>query len=216
MYLGDFDVGDIVDRKFQTVDALFAPITIVGGVVSVLKDNGTALSTAGVSLTADFDGRVGSHHLAIHTDADGTFYATGHDFFAMLTAGTVDGKSVVGQTIAHFSLQNRTIRSDVVSVGGDAASAARLAKSVRTVARGVVGASASSVSLPTSLFTVPGTVTNQFVGRIVVFDEDTLTTDLRMQATRITGSTIGANPTLTVDQLAILGSPQAGDTFSVL
>lgn len=106
MNIGDFNVGQVVDLKFATVDATFAPITLAGTpAVAVYKGNSTTESTAGVALTVDFDSRTGSHHVRIDTSADGTFYAAAAEFFVVLTAGTVDGKSVVGQTVGRFSLQ---------------------------------------------------------------------------------------------------------------
>jgi hypothetical protein len=74
--------------------------------VSVYKGS-TTESTAGVTLTVDYDSRTGLHDVVIDTSADGTFYAAGNDFDVILTAGTVDSISVVGTVIGTFSLANR-------------------------------------------------------------------------------------------------------------
>ena len=44
---------------------------------------------------------------SITTAADGTFYAAGADYRVYLSAGTVDGVSVVGALIGTFSIKNR-------------------------------------------------------------------------------------------------------------
>jgi hypothetical protein len=114
MYLGDFNAGDIIDFKFCTVGTTGAPTTLAATpALSAYKSNGTTETTTGITLTTDFDTRVGLHHVRIDTSADATFYANGNDFQMIITSGTVGGVSVVGYVIAHFSLRNRgvTLRS---------------------------------------------------------------------------------------------------------
>jgi hypothetical protein len=84
----------------------------------------------------------------------------------------------------------------------------------RTVVRGTADAGATTTSIPTSAFSPAGGATDQFKGRIVVFDNDTATAALRGQATDITGSSNAATPTLTVT--ALTTAPASGDSFSVL
>lgn len=103
-YLGDFGVSAIVDTKFCTVDGTGAPTSLSSGAVSIYKGNSTTQSTAGVTLTADFDGVTGLNHLRIDTSADGTFYAVDSLFQAVITTGTVGGVSVVGYVPAEFSI----------------------------------------------------------------------------------------------------------------
>lgn len=101
--LGNRAVGAVLDFKFNTHSAAGAPITLAGTpAVSVYKGNGTTESTAGVTLTVDQDGRTGMHHVRIDTSAD-AFYEAG-SFQAVITAGTVDGTSVVGVAVADFTL----------------------------------------------------------------------------------------------------------------
>ncbi len=107
-YLGDFAAATVVRYAFNSHKADGTPITLAGTpAVSVYKDASTTESTTGVTLSVDFDSRTGMHLVAIDTSADGTFYATGSDFRAVLTAGTVDGISVVGTVLCLFSLRNR-------------------------------------------------------------------------------------------------------------
>ena len=107
-YRGDLAPGTIVRVKFPTHTAAGAPATLAGTpAASVYKDGSTTQSTTGITLTVDFDGVVGLHQVAIDTAADAAFYAAGSDFEIVLTAGTVDGVSVVGSVVGSFSLRAR-------------------------------------------------------------------------------------------------------------
>lgn len=105
-YVGDYAPGDTVDCNFGTVrPSTGASFTLAGTpAISVYKDNGTTESTTGVTLTADFDTRTGLNHVRITTGSDGTFYSAGSFFEAVITTGTVDSVSVVGQPVCSFSL----------------------------------------------------------------------------------------------------------------
>jgi hypothetical protein len=84
----------------------------------------------------------------------------------------------------------------------------------RTVVRGTVGGGSTTTSIVTSAFTPAGAVADQFKGRIVIFDNDTATAELRGQGTDITASSNSATPTLTVTLLTT--APASGDTFSIV
>ncbi len=100
-YFGDFPEDQTVYIKFHTSDALAGSPAL-----SVYKDNGVSESTAGVTLSVDFDSRTNYHLVTIvTTDA---FYATGSDYDVVFTAGTVGGTSVVGQSVGKFSVCNRS------------------------------------------------------------------------------------------------------------
>ena len=128
-HLGDYDAGGVLYTKFTTYrPSTGAPFTLAGTpVVSVYKDGSLTQSTAGITLTVDFDGLTGLHHLAIDTSADGTFYSAGSHFEAVITTGTVDSVSVVGSCVASFSLRKDSAlkptvaaRTLDVSAGGEA------------------------------------------------------------------------------------------------
>lgn len=104
---GTFSAGGTIYLKWTTRTTTGAPTTLSGTpVVSIYKDNSTTESVAGVTLTADFDSRTGLNHLTIDTSADSTFYANGHQYWAVITTGTVGGVSVVGEVVASFVLNN--------------------------------------------------------------------------------------------------------------
>lgn len=128
-HLGDFDAASVLYTKFTTYrPSTGAPFTLAGTPgVSVYKDGSLTQSTAGITLTVDFDGLTGLHHLAIDTSADGTFYSAGSHFEAVITTGTVDSVSVVGSCVASFSLRkDSALKATVagrtldVSAGGEA------------------------------------------------------------------------------------------------
>ena len=97
--------GSTVYIKFTTRTTTGAPTTLAGTpAISVYKNASTTESTAGVTLTVDFDARTGLNHVSIDTSADGTFYANGNSFQVVITTGTVGGVSVVGEVVGNFDL----------------------------------------------------------------------------------------------------------------
>ena len=108
-YLGDFSASSVIDFKFTTFrPSTGAPFTLAGTpAVSVYKDNDITQSTAGVTLTVDFDGVTGLHHVRITTASDATFYANDGEFECVITTGTVDAVSVVGSCVGRFTLRSQ-------------------------------------------------------------------------------------------------------------
>lgn len=110
-YQGDYaeDYADL-NFKFTTRDTDSAPFTLGGTpALSVYKSNGATQTTAGITLTADFDSVTGLNHVKIDLSAD-AFYATGEDYQVVITTGTVNGNSVVGEVVGTFSIENRFMR----------------------------------------------------------------------------------------------------------
>lgn len=127
--LGDFDTSTIIYGKFTTYRPSTGAAFTLGGTpaLSVYKDNSTTQSTAGVTLTVDFDSVTGLHHFAIDTSADGAFYSAGSFFDIVITTGTVDSVSVVGTVVASFTIRRNSAlkpttagRTLDVSSGGEA------------------------------------------------------------------------------------------------
>lgn len=105
-HLGDFALSTVVYGKFATYRPSTGATFTLGGTpaLSVYKDNSTTQSTAGVTLTADFDTVTGLNHFAVDTSADGTFYSSGSFFDIVITTGTVDSISVTGSVVGSFTL----------------------------------------------------------------------------------------------------------------
>ena len=152
--LGDRAAGAVVDLMFTSADdtASGAPATVTGGAVSVYKNNSTTQSTAGVTLTADFDGVTGLNHVRITTVTDGSFYAAGNEFIVVLTSGTVNGVTHAGYALASFGLANRPLQGvgasviTATSIASDAITDAKVASDV-TIASvtGAVGSVTGNV-----------------------------------------------------------------------
>jgi hypothetical protein len=126
-YLGDFAEDSIVRGTFNTrALATGAPITLAGSpTLAVYKDGNVSQTTAGVTLTVDFDALTGLHLFTVDTSAD-AFYSTGSDYRVVITAGTVDGQSVVGHDAASFSIENRNTKANVTQISGDSLAADKL------------------------------------------------------------------------------------------
>lgn len=117
-YLGDYDAGSTARFSFNTQDSTGSAITLAGTpAISVYKSGSTTEVTTGVTLTVDYDSRVGYHHVIVDMSSDGTFYAVGSDYRAVITAGTVNGISVVGKEVAHWSCRNRSAKAIQVGTG---------------------------------------------------------------------------------------------------
>lgn len=163
--------------------------------IAVYKDNGTTESTAGASITADFDSVTGLVHLTIDTSADATFYSPGSIFAVVVTAGTIGGTSAVGKVLYEFELSN-------------------VGTSARTIINGTVGAGSSTTSVVTSAIGVAPAVADQFKGRLAIFAADTTTAALRGQVCEITASSNASLPVLTVTDLTT--APSSGDRFVIV
>lgn len=118
----DYPAGSTIYVKFNTVKSRVLTTLAGTPAAAVYKGGSTTESTAGVTLTVDYDSRTGYHCVVIDTSADGTFYASGNDFDVVLTAGTVGGDSVVGAIVGAFSLDKQTAKADVTKIGGVAQS----------------------------------------------------------------------------------------------
>lgn len=106
MYSGDYALGQTVDSKFTTRRfSTGAPFTLAGTPsVAAYPDNSTTEVTAGITLTVDFDSRTGLNNIRV-VATSGNGYAAGSTYALVITAGTVDGVSVVGEVVGVFTLE---------------------------------------------------------------------------------------------------------------
>lgn len=118
-YLGNFEAGDTINWAFTTRQSTGVPFTLAGSpVVSIYKDGSISQSISGVTLTVDYDSIVGLNHLSIATDSDDVFYSNASTFIAVITAGTINGVSVVGEVLGRFTLRNQIVGSTVFGSDG--------------------------------------------------------------------------------------------------
>lgn len=100
----DISLGDTIDIKFNTSKADGTPVTLAGSPsVAAYVGNSTTEITAGITLTVDLDSRTGMHNVRV-VATTGNGFSTGTDVSLVLTAGTVDGVSVVGVKVGEFTI----------------------------------------------------------------------------------------------------------------
>lgn len=125
MFHGDIRLGDTIDIKFTSrAFATGVPTTLAGSpVISAYPGNSTTQLTAGITLTADFDGVTGLNNARV-VASSGNGYAAGN-YVLVITTGTVGGVSVVGEVVGSFSIENRSAlmpatagRTLVITAGG--------------------------------------------------------------------------------------------------
>lgn len=215
-YYGDYPVNHpLVCMTFDSFTAATGASSATSGFVAsdiVIFKDGSATqrtSSAGITVSTSFDSLVGLQMIIIDLsdNTDAGFYVAGHEYQVAVADVTVDSQTV-RFWLGAFSIER---------AGGELALLKRrtnLDFTVPAIARGTVGSSPSTTSLPTSAFSPAGASSDQFKGRVVLFDATTTTTGLRGCARLISASSNAATPTLTVDTLP--ATPVAGDTFSVI
>lgn len=104
--MNDFKLGDTLDFKFTTrAFATGVPTTLSGTpVIQIYEDNSITQISAGITLTADFDGVTGLNNLRI-VATSGNGFETGKSYACVISTGTVGGVSVVGEVVQQFSLE---------------------------------------------------------------------------------------------------------------
>jgi len=149
----DYTLEDTFDIKFTTRRfSTGAPFTLAGTpVISAYPDNDLTQLTAGITLTVDFDGVTGLNNVRV-VATSGNGYAAGSTYALVITTGTVDGVSVVGEVIGEFTL-------------GRSAAAVDLAN-------GTDGLGALSADIATRLASADITLT---AGKVTPIDVDGLT-----------------------------------------
>lgn len=96
-------LGDTYYFKFTTRQfSSGAPFALAGSpVISVYEENNLTQITAGITLTTDYDSVTGLNDVAI-VATSGNGYEAGKYYSAVITTGTVDSVSVVGEVVGQF------------------------------------------------------------------------------------------------------------------
>ena len=102
----DITLGDTIYLKFTTrAFATGIPTTLAGTpVLSVYEENNLTQITAGVSVSADYDGVTGLNQATI-VAITGNGYEAGKSYDLVITTGTVSSVSVVGEVVGSFTIQ---------------------------------------------------------------------------------------------------------------
>lgn len=116
-YVGDFDVGAIVQIWYNTFDsndpsASVTTTDLIDTDVHIYKDDGLTqrVNAAGVAVDIDVDTFVGVHKITIDTadNTVGDFFEAGHDYAVVVEGTTVD-VATVNAVVGTFSIANRRV-----------------------------------------------------------------------------------------------------------
>jgi hypothetical protein len=114
----DYPLEATFDIKFNTRTTADPPalITFAGTpAVEIYEDNSTTQITGAATLTVDFDGITGLHNLRIAATAANGFEA-GKSYSVVISSGTVDGNSVVGETLFNFTIGRSAAKATADSI----------------------------------------------------------------------------------------------------
>lgn len=162
-----------------------------GDLTATMKTSVTTAATAATPIAASVTGAVGS--------------VTG------LTASDVGAIKTKTDQLT-FTAANQ-IDSNIKGIGDDATALTAFKRAVLGNVIGTCDVGCTTTSIVTSALTPAGAVADQFKGRLVTFDKNTVTAALRGQCTDITSNTSAATPTLTVT--ALTTAPASGETFTI-
>lgn len=198
--IGEFDAGSIIDFKFSTRGTNGAGITFSGSPsLAVYKSNSLIQSTSGIALTVDFDSVTGLNHVRIDTSTDEIFYADGNDYQIVVTSGTVDSVSVVGEVIESFSIRNRSFLKpsvagrtvDVDGAGLVSSSVAALTDGVITAAKFAADALTANVLSSDAVLEIQSGLATQLSLDTLQTSADAIDTDVNSLLSRLTALRAG-------------------------
>ena len=112
----DYTVGDTIYKMFTTRAFASGIPTVLAGtpVVSAYENDSVTQITAGITLGVDHDGVVGMNLLTI-VATGGNGFESGKDYNLVVTTGTVDSVSVVGEVVGSFSLGRSAAAVDLAN-----------------------------------------------------------------------------------------------------
>lgn len=112
----DYTVGDTVHFMFTTRRfSTGAPFALAGTpVVSAYENEGLTQITAGITLGVDHDTVTGLNLVTVVASGANGFEA-GKDYHLVITTGTVDSVSVVGEVVGRFTLSRSAAAVDLAN-----------------------------------------------------------------------------------------------------
>jgi hypothetical protein len=114
--MSDYTVGDTCYFMFTTRRfSSGAPFTLAGTpVISAYEDAGTTQITAGITLGVDHDSVTGMNLITVVASGANGF-ESGKDYHLVITTGTVDSVSVVGEVVGRFTLSRSAAAVDLAN-----------------------------------------------------------------------------------------------------
>jgi len=190
MYHGDIALGSTIDIKFTTRQfSTGAPFTLGGTpAVSAYIDNSVTQITAGITLSVDFDSVTGLNNVRV-VATSGNGYSAASNVQLVITTGTVDSVSVVGEVIGSFSIDNRSALQPTTA-----------GRTLDVSATGEAGIDWANVGSPTTTVGLSGTTVK------TATDVETDTADIQ---SRIPAALTG-DGNIKADALYIGGTLQTG------
>ncbi len=143
----DYALGETFDIKFTTRRfTTGVPFTLAGSpAVSIFVDNNTTPIAAGITLSVDFASTTGLNNVRV-VATSGNGYASGGNYSLVITAGTIDSVSVVGEVVGEFSLEAQSpLRPTVAD------------RTLDVTAAGNAGIDWANVENPTTALNLSGT-----------------------------------------------------------
>lgn len=128
--------------------------------------------------------------------------------------GNIESDTTDIQTRLPVALVNNRIDANLSSISNSTQTLAAFNRAVKGNCFGTVGIGSTTTSVVSSNVFPSGGVADKYKGRMIVFTYDTVTVNLRGQATEITSNTSAADPTFTV--VALTTAPVAGDDFGIV
>jgi len=111
----DYQLEDTIYLPFTTrAFATGIPTALVGGVIDIYEDvTATPIITA-ETLTVSLNGHAGFNMITV-TATSASGFEAGKSYTAILDAGTVGGVSVIGEVVAHFTLDKSAAAKDLAN-----------------------------------------------------------------------------------------------------
>lgn len=111
----DYTLADTIHfmfttRRFDTG----APFALASGVISAYENEGLTQITAGITLGVDHDGVTGLNLITVVASGANGFEA-GKDYHLVITTGTVNSVSVVGEVVGRFTLARSAAAVDLAN-----------------------------------------------------------------------------------------------------
>jgi len=113
--MSDYQLEDTVYLPFTTrAFSTGIPTALVSGEVQIYEDASTTQITAAETLTVSLDGIGGFNMVAVAATAANGF-GGGQSYTAILSAGTVDSVSAIGEVVGHFTLDMSAAAKDLAN-----------------------------------------------------------------------------------------------------
>lgn len=193
----EIDTSTTLDGKIDTIDGNVDTILVDTAdmqprVVAIEVDTGTTL-----------DGKIDT----IDTNVDAILVDTSTTIPGTITTLQADTDDI--QTRLPAALVGGRMDSDVEAVNNSTGAADQLAQNLDNC---FAGTASGTPTTTTMISNVGITVDDQFNGRIITFNDDTTTANLRGQSTDITACTAASN---TLTFTALTTAPISSDTFVI-